>query len=819
MDGIKIEVIGNIAKVTEKPARIVAGTAGLPVEFTFDSTWDGLTKVAVFQAGHIRKNRPIIDNESVVPVDVLLKPGHRLHIGVNGEAEDGTVALPTIWVNLGQIHAGATPGDSIGCDPGTAKKYYDLAMLAAADAEESANRADEAARRAEDAARRSAEGTSNITYFGVPYASAVDIIPLSDTEPVTMYLFGTAEGYDAVVTGEGKITNYTEDAERDYDMRKISRLHIEKGITHIGDNFMNGAYNLKHLSFADSGAITHLGARAFRLTRISGTYDFPNLNQETLDGVFWGCRKLEGITFNDKVTELGCRTFLHCTSLRYVDGIANVTTIGEGVFQGCYNLERVGLNPYNTANISLGDFAFLYTSNDITIGNGNAKLIDAVWKFKGTVCIVQNEWKLGDGKDYLADLQSYRPTGVLPLSPHIPEMDWQDDTVYGTDCDWTPIIMPYKGGVWKNWVVGGCFLFSVFHIYNILNPDAPYDTFYDFVTKGINPKKIKITQSLYDALMGCESGAELADFYRKEGIDFAVGKEISAFDLPFHTNHWSEDPTNDYDSEGTLLWGICKVLGWGATTEHYFGTFDDNGDFAVDANRGVVLKKLIIDEMKAGRPVIMEIVGCGMGGHGAHAVVPVDYDSETDKFLIVDSGTAEHGVPDDSKIPWVYWLPFEAFITPHEASSIRTFTFGGDVSMYQLSENLKDIMSAATFRTKKGSFKPSADTQMVTITDIPATPKYVVIVPDVANELVFDLNYNIVRLPITRLSIDWKSCAVGLEYIYGGQSYGTSPIQGDIVKNELTIKLNKQPDGSLGESPNVFEKDITYHWTAYYWEE
>lgn len=50
MDGIKIEVTGNIARVIVRPARITAGTVGLPVEFSFDSQWDGLIKTAVFRA-------------------------------------------------------------------------------------------------------------------------------------------------------------------------------------------------------------------------------------------------------------------------------------------------------------------------------------------------------------------------------------------------------------------------------------------------------------------------------------------------------------------------------------------------------------------------------------------------------------------------------------------------------------------------------------------------------------------------------------------------------------------------------------------------
>ena len=56
MDGIKIDVTGNIARVIERPAKITSGTVGLPVEFVFDSPWDSLTKMAVFRAGNITKD-------------------------------------------------------------------------------------------------------------------------------------------------------------------------------------------------------------------------------------------------------------------------------------------------------------------------------------------------------------------------------------------------------------------------------------------------------------------------------------------------------------------------------------------------------------------------------------------------------------------------------------------------------------------------------------------------------------------------------------------------------------------------------------------
>lgn len=115
MDGIKIDVTGNIAKVTEKPRRITSGTIGLPVEFTFDDQWDGLKKVAVFRTGAMQRSDELNGLCAVVPWEILAHEGYMLSIGVFGANEDGTTAIPTIWTNVSVIQTGAVPD---GASPG-----------------------------------------------------------------------------------------------------------------------------------------------------------------------------------------------------------------------------------------------------------------------------------------------------------------------------------------------------------------------------------------------------------------------------------------------------------------------------------------------------------------------------------------------------------------------------------------------------------------------------------------------------------------------------------------------------------------------------
>lgn len=117
MDGIKIEVTGNIARVIVRPARITAGTVGLPVEFSFDSQWDGLIKTAVFRAGSVCKSAENMVTKTIVPWEILEKPGLVLEIGVYGVNDEGTVAIATIWASIGPIRDAVSPVKDASIDP------------------------------------------------------------------------------------------------------------------------------------------------------------------------------------------------------------------------------------------------------------------------------------------------------------------------------------------------------------------------------------------------------------------------------------------------------------------------------------------------------------------------------------------------------------------------------------------------------------------------------------------------------------------------------------------------------------------------------
>ena len=94
-------------------------TAGMSnaeiVHFVFSEEWDGLAKTAVFTDSVITVDvlqAQWNGDEVAVPPDVTTTAGRRVRVGVYGTDGNG-VALPTIWTELGTVHAGADPsGDS-----------------------------------------------------------------------------------------------------------------------------------------------------------------------------------------------------------------------------------------------------------------------------------------------------------------------------------------------------------------------------------------------------------------------------------------------------------------------------------------------------------------------------------------------------------------------------------------------------------------------------------------------------------------------------------------------------------------------------------
>lgn len=116
MEVLQITVTGQQAQVAE-PILLTAGTVGLPVAFTFDEDWEELEKIAVFRAGGRILSCPLEQDRCQVPWEIMEQGGCTLHAGAYGCNDDGTMAIPTVWAQVGVIQPGADPEADPGRDP------------------------------------------------------------------------------------------------------------------------------------------------------------------------------------------------------------------------------------------------------------------------------------------------------------------------------------------------------------------------------------------------------------------------------------------------------------------------------------------------------------------------------------------------------------------------------------------------------------------------------------------------------------------------------------------------------------------------------
>ena len=101
----------NLLTIQEKET-LTSGSVNVSlVRFSFSADWDGLDKIAVFQA--LGESRSVLldhTNECMIPWETLKRPGANLFCGVYGTRE-GEIVLPTVWCSLGKTLPGTVPGE------------------------------------------------------------------------------------------------------------------------------------------------------------------------------------------------------------------------------------------------------------------------------------------------------------------------------------------------------------------------------------------------------------------------------------------------------------------------------------------------------------------------------------------------------------------------------------------------------------------------------------------------------------------------------------------------------------------------------------
>lgn len=107
MTNIIVKVNGSVATASAN-GKLTSGMVGVPVSIQYDSSWDGLIKVASFRCGKFVRSRRKVENETTVPWEVMRESGRILEIGIEGRNDLGDVVIPTTWSPVGRIYEGAT---------------------------------------------------------------------------------------------------------------------------------------------------------------------------------------------------------------------------------------------------------------------------------------------------------------------------------------------------------------------------------------------------------------------------------------------------------------------------------------------------------------------------------------------------------------------------------------------------------------------------------------------------------------------------------------------------------------------------------------
>lgn len=91
---------------------VTVGAEGIVAAFLFSDDWAGLAKTAIFRGSGEEVEEIILNNQCVVPPEVLATAGGMLQVGVYGNDGFGTTIRPTIWGVVGRIEDGAISEDA-----------------------------------------------------------------------------------------------------------------------------------------------------------------------------------------------------------------------------------------------------------------------------------------------------------------------------------------------------------------------------------------------------------------------------------------------------------------------------------------------------------------------------------------------------------------------------------------------------------------------------------------------------------------------------------------------------------------------------------
>ena len=167
----------------------------------------------------------------------------------------------------------------------------------------------------------------------------------------------------------------------------LTEINIPGSVTSIGKGAFDGCTRLTNLTVDDSSSTYSLNNGAllskngeimyFCLVRPDGEYTIPGTVTTIGEGAFEGCYDLTSVIIPDSVVTIGKNAFIRCSSLYSVTFGSNVETIGEGAFTDC-GLSSVVI-PNSVKTIGVDAFNSCYGLESVTIGSNVETIGDRVF--------------------------------------------------------------------------------------------------------------------------------------------------------------------------------------------------------------------------------------------------------------------------------------------------------------------------------------------------------------------------------------------------------------------------------------------------------
>ena len=142
-----------------------------------------------------------------------------------------------------------------------------------------------------------------------------------------------------VISGKGKMTDYSSKGSPWYKL-DVEKVIVESGVTSIGNyafqRGLDAVANVTEVILPDT--LLHIGEKAFIYSSIEEIY-IPNSVTTIYDFAFSRCEQLKVAHISKKMTTLNEGIFDGCYSLESIVIPESITTIGFAAFRDCYALK------------------------------------------------------------------------------------------------------------------------------------------------------------------------------------------------------------------------------------------------------------------------------------------------------------------------------------------------------------------------------------------------------------------------------------------------------------------------------------------------